>query len=76
RRESGFTNGALFCLLDLNRFGERETWAQRVGAFRDYLAANDCRLPGAGKAADAGETLELPDHVAGGIAALADRLGV
>lgn len=76
RSAGGFTNGALFCLLDVKRFGERESWAERIVAFRDYLAAHGCRLPGAGKAAGAGETLELPDHVAGGIAALADRLGV
>jgi uncharacterized oxidoreductase len=76
RRESGFTNGALFCVLDISRFGEREAWAERVAAFRDYLTANDCRLPGAGKAAGDGDTLTLPDHVTGGIAALAERLGV
>ncbi len=76
RSEGGFTNGALFCVLDVNRFGERESWAQRIAAFRDYLAANDCRLPGAGKTAGAGDTLNLPGHVTGGIAALAERLGV
>lgn len=76
RSAGGFTNGALFCLLDISRFGDRESWAERVAAFRDYLAANDCRLPGAGKAAGADDTLTLPEHVAGGIAALAERHGI
>lgn len=76
RTAAGFSNGALFCLLDVGRFGDSDSWGQRVAQFRDYLAANDCRLPGSGKAGDDSDTLNLADHVAGTLADLADRLGV
>jgi len=76
RTAAGFSNGALFCLLDVGRFGDRSHWAARVADFQGYLEDSGCRLPGSRRATAPGGHLALEGHVAGALADLAEGLGV
>lgn len=75
REMAGFSNGALFCLLDATRFGPRAAWADRMDRLRHYLEARGCRLPGARGAGQAADAVELGAHVAGALVSLAREIG-
>lgn len=87
RDQAGFSNGALFCLLDVTRFTDAEEWGARARSFSEYLVAHGCRLPGSkvranagevdpGAAQQSGDSLDLADHTVAGMLALAQELGV
>lgn len=75
RDQPGFSNGALFCLLDITRFVSPREWAVRLRRFRDYLETRDCRLPGARVSTTGFETIEVSAHVAAALVALAHEVG-
>lgn len=51
RENPGFSNAALFCFIEVDRFVNREQWGARLRAFRDYLSTKGCsRLAQAGGA--------------------------
>lgn len=66
-----FSNGALFCFLEASRFAEPAQWGRRCAAFRDYLKAHNCRLPGSRPAAAANTALQLAPHTLAAIVELA-----
>jgi uncharacterized oxidoreductase len=77
RETPGFSNGALFCLLDVRRFSAPRQWGERARHFRDYLAARGYRLPGAGRGAeDSDGSIELADHALAAMIDLARELAV
>lgn len=74
-----FSNGALFCFIDVARFCNPEQWGKRTRDFSDYLQQHGCRLPGTGHIlADCpgNDHLDLPDSAAAGLLELAEHLAV
>ncbi len=74
-----FSNGALFCLLDVRRFSSAQEWGERSRRFAEYLQAQGCRLPGAGQSKSSsgdGGQVELSTHVVAGLLELAQDFGV
>ncbi len=84
RRTDWFSNGALFCFLDVGRLVEPDEWAARARALADYLAERGNRMPGAGRGpapkAGVGDSptrdIELPDHTVASLLELAHTHGV
>lgn len=81
RQTEWFSNGALFCFLDVKRLVDPDEWADRARALRDYLAERGNRMPGAGGAPQpashaADGEIELPDHTVASLLELARSHGV
>ncbi|MFT6286443.1 MAG: putative oxidoreductase [Halieaceae bacterium] len=79
RDEPGFSNGALFCFIDVKRFVEPAEWGERARHFSEYLAELGYRLPGTGKVTSAdedSEELEIAEHILGALIDLASTLNV
>jgi len=77
RDKPGFSNAALFCFIDVDRFINREQWGVRLRAFRDYLSTKGCRLPGAGKNQNReSDEFNLAQHTVDGLLSVAQSLGI
>ena len=77
REKPGFSNAALFCFIEVDRFVDREQWGARLRAFRDYLSTRGCRLPGVGKNQNRQSAeINLAQHTVDGLVSVAQSLGI
>lgn len=80
REDNWFSNAAMFVFVDPLKFISRDNWRKRIGDFAAYLESVGARLPGAGAHAREQQArpggIDIPEHVAAALAALAVNLEV